>query len=239
MTRVQAALFDVDGTLYRQGPVRACITAEMALHFAGSGRVRALKRHASVLMAFRAVREELRLLGRASAPLAELQYDETARRTGCPAREVRQMVEEWMMRRPVKYLRLARRDDVAGLLAILKRSRIRLGVLSDYPADAKLVSLGFGGVFGLRLCTTDPDVNAFKPHPGGLLRACERWGLPPSEVVYVGDRADVDARAAAAAGMRCYLVTGGARTTPNPARKDGEYGSRGLEELRRDCCAAA
>ena len=50
------------------------------------------------------------------------------------------------------------------------------------------------------------EINAFKPHPHGFLHACERWGLQPEEVLFVGDREDVDARGARNAGMPCALV---------------------------------
>ena len=60
--------------------------------------------------------------------------------------------------------------------------------------------------FSLVLCATDPEIDAFKPHPRGFLYACRRWSLDPAEVAYVGDRADVDLAGAAAAGMPGYLV---------------------------------
>jgi len=38
--------------------------------------------------------------------------------------------------------------------------------------------------------------------------ALEDLGVSPAEAVYVGDRPDVDAPAAAAAGVRCVLISG-------------------------------
>jgi putative hydrolase of the HAD superfamily len=58
------------------------------------------------------------------------------------------------------------------------------------------------------------DVNAFKPHPRGFLAAAERWGLAPDSILYVGDRPEVDAVGAAAAGMRCVVI--GAPAAPPP-----------------------
>jgi HAD superfamily hydrolase (TIGR01549 family) len=242
MIPIRAALFDVDGTLYHQLPVRLCMAAEMAVHYARTPGV--LRRQAATLLAFRAVREEIRTLGHASISLVDLQYEETATRTGVAPDDVRRLVEEWMLRRPTKYLRHARRRKVIALVAALARRGVRLGVLSDYPAARKLDALGLGSLFALQLCTTDPDINAFKPHPRGLLRACERWNLSPAEVVYVGDREDVDSAAAEAAGMRCYLVNSSAgpqsaRMADPTEKKDGHHGSRGLSELRRDCRTAA
>jgi len=51
--------------------------------------------------------------------------------------------------------------------------------------------------------------NDFPPRVGGIesfvLSMVRR--LPPEQVVYVGDRADVDAPAAEAAGMPCFILT--------------------------------
>ena len=81
-----------------------------------------------------------------------------------------------------------------------------MGVLSDYPAEAKLRALGLAGRFSLVLCATDPEVGAFKPNPRGFLRACERWQIARGDVLVVGDRVDVDAAGAAAAGMPCVII---------------------------------
>ena len=244
MMPIRAALFDIDGTLYHQLPVRLCMAAEMGLHFTATGAPLAFRRQAATLLAFRKVREELRAIGHTALSLADLQYEETAARTAVAPGDVRRLVEEWMLDRPNKYLRHARRRNVVSLIDALAGRGIRLGVFSDYPAERKLDGLGLGGVFSLTLCATDPEINAFKPHPRGLLRACELWRLSPAEVVYVGDRADVDSAAAAAAGMRSYLVnrSGGERTpagTINTTRKDEQYVSRGLEELQQFARATA
>jgi FMN phosphatase YigB (HAD superfamily) len=92
------------------------------------------------------------------------------------------------------------------LLDGLDRAGIRMGILSDYPAAGKLQALGLAGRFAPVLCATDPEIDAFKPSPRGYLRACEIWGLSPGQVLFVGDRADVDGAGAAAAGMPCAIV---------------------------------
>jgi HAD superfamily hydrolase (TIGR01549 family) len=202
----RAVLFDVDGTLYRQSPVRACMAAELAAFAAGGSARRAL-RALNTLLAFRAVGEALRDLGVADSPLTRLQTSETARRIGTGPEDVERIVREWMFERPLKYLRLARRRQTSSLVAGLLARGVPIGVLSDYAPEAKLAALGFAGAFAPALCTSHPSINALKPHPRGFLRACEVWGLTPQEVLYVGDRADTDALGAAAAGMRCQIVS--------------------------------
>ncbi len=55
---------------------------------------------------------------------------------------------------------------------------------------------------------TVDDMGKFtKPHPHGLLLACDRLGVKPEDCLYIGDQR-FDAEASAAAGMDCLLVKG-------------------------------
>jgi HAD superfamily hydrolase (TIGR01549 family) len=163
------------------------------------------RRIARILQAYRRAHEELR--GVASRePVATLQLRRAADRAQCSEQEARATVVEWMHERPLKYLRFCRRRDLLPLLEDLKARGLRLGVLSDYPSIEKLRVLGIDGFFSPVLCTTDPDVNALKPSPRGYWRACEIWKLPPEEVLYVGDRPEVDARGAVEAGSQCAVL---------------------------------
>ena len=216
-----AVLFDLDGTLYRQGPLRRRMLGELARSPLRVGP-RATWRVVRRLRVFRRVREELRELGRPAEPLVELQYRVPAERLGEAPEAVRGTVEEWMYARPLPFLARCARPDLAPLLDRLAGLGMRLGVFSDYPVEEKLVALGVRRRFDLALCAVEPDVNAFKPHPRGFQLAAERWNLEPERVLYVGDRPEVDARGARAAGMSCVLV--GARA---------ERGSQGLGEVLR------
>ena len=89
----------------------------------------------------------------------------------------------------------------------------------EHVADS-LVALELSQHVSVAVCTTDAEVNAFKPHPAGLTHACRTWGLRPDEVLYVGDRPDVDGTAAAAIGMPCVIV-GGSSTFHGLARTLG------------------
>lgn len=167
------------------------------------------------LKRFRAVREELRELGRAAEALEELQYRRPAEQLGETEADLRATVVEWMHERPLRHLAGARREGTRELFAAARERGIEVGVFSDYPAPAKLAALGLADGVSLTLCATDPEVNAFKPHPAGFLVACERWGFDPSEVLYVGDRAEVDHVGASAAGLASALV--GESTAAHPA----------------------
>ena len=209
---IKAVLFDLDGTLYRQGPMRALMAAELAtLPLAGPLKA---SRRLKALQAYRAAQERLRD-GAAAGPAAT-QAEAAAEASGLPVAEVEILVAEWMIRRPLKYLQFCRRPGVPDLLDRLGRAGIRAGILSDYPAAEKLRALGLEGRFAPVLCATDREIGAFKPSPRGFLRACEVWRLAPADVLYVGDRIEVDAAGAAAAGMRCVII-GADRDRSGPA----------------------
>jgi HAD superfamily hydrolase (TIGR01549 family) len=200
-TQIQGVLFDLDGTLYRQDLMRALMAVELA-GLALSGP-RQASRHLRALKAYRAAQEQLRHSEPGPAPS---QAEAAARASGLTVAEVETLVAEWMIRRPLKYLQFCRRSGVSDLLDRLRRADIRAGILSDYPAGEKLRALGLEGRFAPVLCATDREIGAFKPSPRGFLRACEVWRLAPSEVLYVGDRIEVDAAGAEAAGMRCVII---------------------------------
>ncbi len=220
---IRAVLLDLDGTLYHQRPLRWRMLLDLGLAPLTAGP-RAAARTLRHLRAFRHVREELRDLGCPAEPLEELQYSQTAERLGDEAQAVRETVLEWMHRRPLRHLPACRR---AGLPAFLDAQRARgleLGVFSDYPAAEKLDALGVKDRFSLTLCATDPEINAFKPHPRGFERACELWDLQPQQVLYVGDRDEVDGAGAGAAGMPVVVLGSRSGTYPSAA---------GFEEVTR------
>lgn len=213
---IRAVLFDVDGTLYHQTPLRLLMAGEL-------GTV-SWVRHAPwnvprlwrMLSAFRRVREELRALGRPAERLADLQYTRAADRAGVPVADMAAAVDEWIYRRPLKYLPSVVRAGMADVLSALIARELRIGVFSDYPVPDKLDAMGLRAAVTLELDATAESVNAFKPHPRGLEVACQQWRLSPTEVLYVGDRTDVDARGAAAIGMPCAIVGGAADGSPWP-----------------------
>jgi phosphoglycolate phosphatase/putative hydrolase of the HAD superfamily len=165
----------------------------------------AARRKLRVLRAYRNAQEQLRAVSATNVqPSTQVQI--AAQLTGTPVPDVERLVREWMFDRPLKHLVRCRATGVRRLLSFLEHRGIELGVFSDYPAAAKLRALELVGHFSVILCATDPDVGALKPHPRGFQLACARWQLDPSEVLFVGDRIEVDAVGAAAAGMPCVII---------------------------------
>ena len=201
--RIRAVLFDLDGTLYRQRPVRLMmglelLTSTLTHPFGARQRLVALKR-------FRSAQEELRASGQA-LDITQAQVAAAATASGLPVDDVARVAEEWMQARPLKYLARFKASGLDDLLSFLDRAKVPAGVFSDYPAADKLAAMGIAGRFRIVLSASDATIGRLKPHPRGFLMACEQWRLAPRDVLFVGDRADVDAAGAAAAGLPCVIV---------------------------------
>ena len=121
---VRAVLFDLDGTLYRQGRLRSLMALELlTLPLEGPGtpwqRLRALK-------AYRTAQEQLR--GRSRLASAHEQRELAAAASGLSVADVDALVSEWMIRRPLKYLPLCRASGLETLLARLEQGGLKVGI---------------------------------------------------------------------------------------------------------------
>jgi HAD superfamily hydrolase (TIGR01509 family) len=210
---VRAVVFDVDGTLYRQRPVRLSMLARLVRAYAlrpTDGR-----RVARALGAYRRAQERARLTPAAALCGPHEQAALAARECGLPAATVATIVERWMEQEPLDLVGRAAMVGMADFLRTARAAGTRLATLSDYPAAAKLGALGVGDLFDLSVSAQDEPVRAFKPDPRGLRFVLERLGVRPEEAVYVGDRPEVDALAAARAGVAAVIV--GRAATGSPA----------------------
>jgi HAD superfamily hydrolase (TIGR01509 family) len=201
--RVKAVVFDVDGTLYRQGPLRRAMAGRLLrAHLLHPRRGRQTLR---ALSAYRRAQEELRTEP-AGSDLAGAQLHLAAARCGLDDASVRAHVAEWMETAPLDLVARLKQPGLDELLSDLRSAGVRLAVLSDYDAAGKLDALGIARYFDVVVTAQQPDVGVFKPHPRGLRVVLERLGVEPADALYVGDRVDVDAAAAAAAGVPCVIL---------------------------------
>lgn len=200
MVDARAWLVDLDGTLYHAAPVKAA----MALELAAAGL-----RAAPLLRRFRAeherVREEEAALG---DPFAR-QLAGAAFALGIEPATLYGVVDDWMFRRPGKWLRAARRRGFLAELAAFRAAGGRTALVSDYPARRKLEALGVSALFETVVASGEPGgPKSLKPSPEGVLAAAARLGVAPAECLVIGDRDDADGEAARRAGMRFRRIAG-------------------------------
>ncbi|WP_181707398.1 HAD family hydrolase [Chthonobacter rhizosphaerae] len=194
---VRLVAFDVDGTLYRQRPLRLRMALDVLLHAARSRNGQVI----ATLRAYRRIRE--RLGEEEREDFDPVLIAETAAVAGLPADRVREIATEWMETRPLRHLAACRYPGLTELFEGLRRRGKTIGVLSDYPARDKLEVLGLFAdhVFS----AVDDGVRMLKPHPRGLEVLMKAAGATPDTTVLIGDRMERDGLMAARAGARALL----------------------------------
>lgn len=100
-------------------------------------------------------------------------------------------------------------DGATEALELLRACGLRLACVTNKPREFTLPLLARAQVAScFDAVVAGDDVREKKPHPALLLAACERLGVKPVDAAMIGDSIN-DALAAAAAGMRVWLVQTG------------------------------
>jgi putative hydrolase of the HAD superfamily len=221
---LQAVLFDLDGTLMDHDAARA----------------RGLQAHLSGWLPGLEAQELARLENEWQR-LEALHYDEYTRGECTFAQQRRRRVQGMraaLEREPANeltadawfgsYLRHYRAawrafDDVLPGLAALTDAHpnVVLGVVTNgegEPQRAKLAAIGLGERF--QVVVSSGEESVAKPDAEIFALACERLGVEQGQTAHIGDRLDLDAEGAAAAGLRGVWLDrrGSAPCPPHVAR---------------------
>src|SRR5262249_14391180 len=133
---IKLVAFDVDGTLYHGQQLRLRMAREILIHTLSNWNFEIV----AVLRTYRRIRERL---GNEEVPNFERALiAETATATGHSQDAVRAMVTEWIEQRPLRHLAGCRHQILPQLFKGLRQKGKIIGILSDYPASAKLTALG-------------------------------------------------------------------------------------------------
>ena len=201
---IKGILFDVDGTLYHQAPLRTIMLLLLVL--LNLLKPRELKRKVRVIRQYRKAQEILRESLGMQAGNRNSQLLLTAHRTGESVPFISDVIEEWFEKRPLPFLRFCCRRRLNRSMGLLNKKGITLGIFSDYPAEKKLEALGISKYIKTVISSSDEGVQGFKPKTNGFTIAAGKMGLKPSEILYVGDRPEVDGPGGVDAGMQVAII---------------------------------
>jgi len=204
---LKALIFDVDGTLYEQAPVRRAMLYRILRTNLTSPRQGVVTLR--TLYRYREAHEQLRNIPPDSSGIAGTQLLLASKAAGVSPEMIASCVARWMEQEPLSLLGAWIRKGTVELLRAAKRSGLRLAVCSDYPADRKLAAMGIAAFFDIVVTAQDPEVQRLKPDPRGLEVTLQRLAVRRNEAVYIGDRADVDAVAASRAGIQHFILRAG------------------------------
>lgn len=128
-------------------------------------------------------------------------------------------------------------DDAAPLLAGLAGAGVAVGAVSNAGTALQEAKLRRSGLERVPLLVGVDTFGVGKPDPRVFLEGCRLLGTEPARTVYVGDEADIDARAARAAGLvgvwldRPAARRGGVHASPAAVRGEGIAVVHSLSEL--------
>lgn len=194
---VRLVVFDVDGTLYRQRPLRMKMARDLAAYTIWNRDLRVV----SVLTKYRRIREQMG--DEQIVDFDRLLVAKTATATASSEEDVRAVVSEWMDVRPLSYLARCLYPKVPELFEGLRKRAKCIGVLSDYPAREKLAAMGLTADHVVS--ASDEGVGVLKPHPRGLERLMAAGAATADETLVIGDRADRDGLVARRVGARVLI----------------------------------
>jgi putative hydrolase of the HAD superfamily len=198
---LKAVAFDLDGTLY---PNYRFYTRLFPL----------ILRHPRFFRAFALVRRQLHKAEPAGGTEGENFYRrQAALMSKLLGRRVDEQSMEQRVYRPWEncFARVSLFPFVKETAAALKDAGLRLGLLSDFPPERKLILLGLEGVFDTVLCTE--TTGRLKPSRLPFDALARAMAIEAEAILYVGNSPRFDAAGAKAAGMRAALIKRGPAST--------------------------
>lgn len=195
-------VLDMDGTLYFQRKMQFLMCLEM-LFFAFTHPLEIWKLRA--ISVFRKVRECVGEVQEETADNSALNvhYEKTAQAMGKTGCEIQAVIEEWMFKRPLKYIDSCRDERLCERINNWKKQGIRVVVYSDYPAKDKCEALSLqpDAVYS----SEDERISHMKPSAKALQVIAEDFGIGYDEMLIIGDRYSRDGKMAENAGAD-YLI---------------------------------
>jgi putative hydrolase of the HAD superfamily len=119
--------------------------------------------------------------------------------------DAQRALEIWRRIRSMPY-EMARFDDVAAAMDILRLQGLTLGLISNMNQRGNELTESLGLDPYLDFAVTSLDVGAEKPHPPIFRAALARAGVRPDEAVHVGDQVASDVEGARSVGIHPVLL---------------------------------
>ena len=198
MHGISAVAFDLDGTLYPNYRLYVRLLPFLCRHWR---LVSALGKARSII---RAEQEH------SSAPYPDF-YSHQARIAAdilhAQPEHIKEKVEKLIYRGwEPHFSKITLFPYVREFLAELRAAPFKLGLLSDFPPEIKLRNLNLGDCWDVVLCSE--NTGALKPAAHPFRELANSLGLPPDQILYVGNSLHYDAVGAKRAGMKTALLAG-------------------------------
>ena len=200
ISRYEVILVDVDGTLYHRVPVRLAMAVELVFyaltHIWRFGELCALAYFRSLHNGATDTKD--------TAVHEQECYMRVIDRYAVSEARLHDLVQRWLIKRPLKYLRLFRNRKLIATLTRLQTAGIFLVLYSDYPTTEKAAVLT-GLQPDYQFCASDVGIECFKPCKKGVEYILKTVGVATKDALMIGDQDKKDGASARAVGMD-YLI---------------------------------
>ena len=200
---IQAITLDLDDTLWPFAPIGARI--DRVLH-------EWMLEHSPATAAMFPRESMQALRERAYVDNPHLHHDLSALRRLALETAFRESGADVALAEPAYAAFFAVRNDVTyypDALDALRRIAARVPVAALSNGNADLQKIGIAPLFAFQLGAREHG--SAKPDPSIFLAACTRLGVPPQQVLHVGDHEEMDVVGAISAGLRgCWINREGA-----------------------------
>lgn len=183
--KYETLIFDLDGTLYYQLPLRIYMIFMIFLHFiVGSLKLREI----FVLKTYRKLREKL--FAAEHENFGIMQISEAAKLCGVDYENAEKIINLWLIEKPLNAIKIFRRKKLLEAIKIFQSSGKIIIVYSDYPVQEKLNALKILPDYSF--WSSDKLIKCMKPNSTGLINIINNLKLNRKYILYVGDRYDRD-----------------------------------------------
>ncbi|MCL2480465.1 MAG: HAD family hydrolase [Spirochaetaceae bacterium] len=184
--KIEAVIFDVDGTLY---PNYKMYLTSVLFFF----------RHPLLSTAFNRMRHKVRKTDY-SGHFRELQVSIFAKEIKKTEQEAAHLMEKYIYGQFVSMFKWIKPYKIIKkIVADLKNRGIKVGIISDFPAGKKISYLGLDGYWDV-VCSAD-EIGALKPRLEPFNTVASKLGINPEKIIYVGNHYHYDIIGANNAGM--------------------------------------
>lgn len=192
-------LLDMDGTLYYQRKMQMLMCMEM-LGYALCHPFSLWK--LKTISIFRKVRENAagmeekqeKVKTVSGFNLLQEHYKKTAVKIKKTPQEIEEVIDEWMFKRPLKYIYSCRDCVLCDKVQEWKQKGLKVVVYSDYPAEDKCKALG---IFSDGIYSSDLErIGQMKPSSKAVEVILSDFGMEKEEVLVIGDRYSRDGKMA-------------------------------------------
>ncbi len=184
---IQAVTFDMDGTLYNSARLFIKLLPDIL-------------RNRKFIFEYYKVREEIRREEFRGDIRGEV-INRLSQRLMMNTLDCEYMIDETIYR--LFASKIDRRllfKGVRDFINILKKNDVKIGIISDFPVDEKLLRLGLY-FEPLRVVINTEDVGALKPCVEPFKKAAEIFEVEPAKILHIGDRERSDVLGAKRAGF--------------------------------------